>query len=318
MEDPYGARRSRAPHRALGVDAPRLGWDTPLVTRWLLVEAPILLAAACGGSVVAAGPGDGGGDASHDGTAGGESGGPSDGAPTGDGTGADASSPLPLSGTYVGYIESFSFPDGSDAVSMTLVFAGDGTVTGSITFGDGPPLPPPTDPDVGYPPGLVTTPGMALPFEPPVEGFAFTALQASYAAPRVRAQLDPREVWKQWCQLQTTIYPQYNGDSDGGCGALEGYGCLPNAGFGGLEDAGPDGGCGWYSCQQPWTPIDCGKEALCLPNGSPCTCTATSCTVVVGTTGAVSFDMQLASGHLDGSVTGIEASQVLNVHLTRQ
>jgi hypothetical protein len=215
----------------------------------------------------------------------------------------------PLSGTYKGYIESFMFPDGSDTVVMTLSFAADGAVTGTVFFGDGPALAPPTDPNVGYPPGFSgDTPGA------PLEGFDFTVLKGTYAAPpRVHLQVDPAEQWKQWCELQTTIYPEYNSTSDGGCGVLLGYGCLPNA----VTQFGSS--CAWGpSCQQPAvTPVDCGKLALCGPLG-PCECTATSCTVQVGPTGSVAFDMQLASGSLNGSTTGIERSQALNVHLTRQ
>ena len=115
---------------------------------------------------------------------------------------------------------------------------------------------------------------------------------------------------------QQTIYPVENGVSDGGCGALVGYGCLPNAATG-----GGTAGCQWMGCgQSTRTPIDCGKMALCAFERSPCTCTATSCTVDVGNSGVglIALDMQLVAGSLDGSLTGLGGSNPLNVHLTRQ
>ncbi|HEY8091571.1 MAG TPA: hypothetical protein VIF09_27085 [Polyangiaceae bacterium] len=269
--------------------------------------ALVLTIAACGGQKVDLGGGDGGsvGD-----SAGGEGGGASSGSSSG---GSSSGGSSPLSGTYKGYIESFTFPDGSDVVVMTLAFAADGTVTGTIFFGNGPPLAPPTDPSVGYPPGFggQGTPGSV---DDVLEGFTFTALAGTYASPRLTIGLSTAELWKQWCALQTTIYPQYNGASGGGCGPLLGYGCLPNVAtqFGGS-------GCAWSSCDHPAaTPIDCGKLALCAsPGGGACTCTMTACSIRASGPSDVTFDMQLSSGVLDGSESGIGGS-VLNVHLTKE
>jgi hypothetical protein len=252
--------------------------------------------------------GSSGGSGSSSGASGSSSGG------SGSSSGAGAN---PLSGTYTGYIESFQFADGSDVVVMKLSFATDGTVTGTVYFGTGSPLPPPTDPNVGYPPGFGPAPNN-MPIGA-YEGFDFTVLAGSYAAPRLKVSLDPNEVWKQWCGMQTVIYALDNGDNpDGGCGTPLGiYGCLPNAGFSVMGST-----CTIQWCQQPTgMTVDCGKMALCLggaAGGDVCTCTATSCTVPTPPMGSVAFDMQLTSGSLDGSVTGLKPpSQVYNVHLNR-
>src|SRR5262245_9474401 len=50
--------------------------------------------------------------------------------------------------TWDGYAEAFTFEDGSDRVRLTIHANGEGT----IEVGDSAPLPPPTDPNVGYPP----------------------------------------------------------------------------------------------------------------------------------------------------------------------
>jgi hypothetical protein len=263
--------------------------------RWVIVAELACVAAlvlGCSGHVVELGTsGDGGGGG------GGDDGG--------------SSGVNPLSGTYKGYIESFKFPDGSDTVIMSLTFADDGKVTGTVFFGDSPALAPPTDPNLGYPPGYT---GLPDPGRSTLESFAFTVLGAIYASPRVTLGFDANELWKAWCGTQTTIYPKYNGESDGGCGPLIGYGCLPDIGYG-----QGTGGCTWYSCDQPAnTPVDCGKLALCGGQGpNPCTCTATSCTVSAPVTPGITFDMQLVSGALDGSEQGIGGS-ALNVHLVKQ
>src|SRR5580698_3006030 len=57
-----------------------------------------------------------------------------------------ADGPSSLSGSYSGYVESFMFPDGSDTLFFTLAFLDDGTVTGTVRFGNAPLLAPPTDP----------------------------------------------------------------------------------------------------------------------------------------------------------------------------
>jgi hypothetical protein len=270
---------------------------------------------ACGGNVSLGGPPtDGGREGASSGGSGGSSGGTGSGSGSGSsssGSSSGATQPdasvNPLSGTYTGYIQSFMFPDGSDTVVMTLAFAGS-TVTGTVYFGNGSPLPPATDPNVGYPPGFTGSDTV------PLEGFEFTALGGTYTAPRVQLSIQSTEMWKQWCEIQTMIYPFDNGTNDGGCGPLIRYSCLPN---GETQGGGSGTSCAFNWCQQPTLmSVDCGKLFLCF-QVSVCTCTATACTVPITTPGGIAFDMQLASGMLSGSVTGLEDQNVYNVFLTR-
>ncbi len=211
---------------------------------------------------------------------------------------SDSPAASALSGTWVGYVESFKFGDGSGAVTLVL----DGSGAGTTFFGPGPALAPPTDPEIGYPPEADAR-----------ENFAFTNLSPTFAAPRLTVSVAPGEVHKTWCELQTTVYPMYNSESDGGCGPLLGYGCLPNA-----ATQGNGSSCAWSSCDHPnWTTIDCGKLALCSMGGGACQCAQTSCTVNLPPSGSIAFDVQLAGNSLDGSVTGLDGS-VHNVHFTRQ
>ncbi|HEY6461481.1 MAG TPA: hypothetical protein VIY73_15045 [Polyangiaceae bacterium] len=283
---------------------------------------------ACGGSVVNLGSNDGGagGDGAGGGTSSGGSGSP-DGSTSSSGGGSsgsgssgsggtssgggtcdpDASSPCLPSGTYTGYIESFTFPDGSDTVSMTIVANENaGAVTGTVTFGNAPMLAPPTSGDVGYPPGI-SGDGLL-----PIEGFTFTIVGGTYGGARLQVGVVQAELWKAWCELQTPV-PQYGSAVDGGCGPLAGYGCLGNS----VATTRGENGCTVRNCQQPTpVPVDCGKLALCAGGFNICTCTASSCDVPLVAPGGPAFDMQYTPGHLDGTIQGLQGAAIRNVHLT--
>jgi hypothetical protein len=281
----------------------------------------VVLASGCSGKTIDAGydPDGGGNDA------GGSSPGavnpapvavsPGASGPGSDGCPAFAAQPTSGIQTFKGYIENFTFPSGSDTVVMNLATATDGTVTGNVFFGDGPPLAPPTNPDVGYPPAEAEA-GAAdiLDLGGALEDFSFTVEQGKNASSRVTFDLYRWEMWNTWCTIQTTIYPIYNGGVvDGG---LIGYNCLPNDGF----TATSSNSCTLLPLQpqQPPIPVDCGKLTLC--HGLPvCSCTPTSCwaTCKGGAGQQVHFDMQLANGTLSGSVAGL-SSNIYNVHLTNQ
>ena len=250
--------------------------------------------AACGGEKVDLGGTDGGGTA--------ESG--SDGSGSSSGGGSGDAGGSPLDGTWTGYIESYALPSGSDVLSMTFADQGSGPTTGTVTFGTQPAPPPPTNAAVGYPPSVTdwqTAKGFLG------EGFVYTALDLQLASPRVQLGVVSKELWKTWCGLQQP----YSGTSNV-------YGCLPpDWGCG-----GPGPGCMETNLAGQMVSVDCGQLALC--RGAPCEgnigpvcqCSATSCTVDV-TVPDITFDLQLSTGHLDGSMTGL-ASSVLNIHLTKQ
>lgn len=235
----------------------------------------------------------------------------------GDGGGSpDSSSPSPPSGVYTGYIASYMFPDGSDTVKMTLTFDGSGDVTGTVYFGNAAPLPPPTDPNVGYPPGYSAFGNATTPYE----GFDFTVLGGTYAAsPRVQLSIYQQEIWKAWCALQTA-YPEYawDGEADAGCtGSVTGYACLPLGGS--FTSSGTQ--CSISTCEDPaGMPVDCGKLTLCgALGGSACTCDASACSDPTPSTGNVAFDMRLDGDMLSGTVTGLASgSTPYDVYLTRQ
>lgn len=203
-----------------------------------------------------------------------------------------------LEGSWKGYVENFQFDDQSDAVLVAITGAG----SGQITFGNSPPPPPATDPNVGYPPGVkFMGVGASLPFTGPYPGFAFTLTHGTFDGQRLQFDVGTNELWKHWCEQQTPILDEING----------GYFCVHNWG----------GSVGSAECSQqdPKTmmnvPIDCGKLALCSPIGGICQCTAQACSANENAT--LHFDMMMATPKADGSVRGLDSS-LHNVHLTKQ
>ncbi len=98
-----------------------------------------------------------------------------------------------------GYAEAYTFqPSGSDRIHMTL----DAQGNGSIRVGTDPLLPPPTDPNVGFPPGreypkdIVADTGLR-------EGFLYPLHAAQVDAARIRIGLKPFDYYAPWCALQT-------------------------------------------------------------------------------------------------------------------
>jgi hypothetical protein len=193
-----------------------------------------------------------------------------------------------FTGKWTGYIESYVLPSGSTTLSMDFVQQPDGTVTGTVTFGDAPAPPPATDPNAGYPPN-----SGSMPLTPAsIEGFPYSATHVSFDGPRVRLGISTLELWKGWCGLQTSADLMIQ-SSDGHVT----YGCEPR-GYGTDLSSGlcytnrsPDGGTS--------QPVDCGKAALC--SYQTCDCTATSCTIDRSTPD-ITFDMQLAGSRLDGTI----------------
>jgi hypothetical protein len=209
----------------------------------------------------------------------------------------------------------YQFPSGSTQILLEVVSADGsaphgGPLEGFIRFGSGQPLPPPTDPDSGYPEGLSYDALLAYGEDdlgafvddtslPPFEGVDYSigtrgelvgeVSGATTAADGVISFTFGRnQPLDAWCQLQT---PHANDAFPSG------YSCLPNTG-GQLEVASPgtDEMCGLYgpidtsACTDPSNPdplscldvgepvtyVNCDKVFLCNTNDY-CTCTEEGC-----------------------------------------
>jgi hypothetical protein len=205
------------------------------------------------------------------------------------GTG-EAIGPLGPTQSWTGYIENNTKP-GSDALKLTFATDAAGHAVGTITFGQGTPPPPATDPNVGYPPAYFVT------GQPAYDTFSFVAEGYPYAfsgtldGNRLRFKAPLRQLWTDWCALQTA-YPNRT--------------CLPG------NDARTDptqNKCenGNASTNQ-WTKVDCGKLWLCVSD-RPCECEATSCQVSLLGVGE-SFDVSISGSIARGSVSGNFAGNV--------
>lgn len=142
---------------------------------------------------------------------------------------------------------------------------------------------------MGYPPGGHVD-GL-------VEGFAYPIVDGRVDGSRVRASIEPRALWAEWCALQPA-YPHG-----------EQYACNPHYQYAGVS---PEH-C-WYTDPVTGSPhdIDCDRMALC-DLGSACDCDATGCQHATG--GLVALDFRVVGDAGDGSVT---LRELYNVHLTRR
>jgi hypothetical protein len=198
----------------------------------------------------------------------------------------------PATVAWTGYIENFHFDSGSDAIAIQITSMSP-PLTGTVLLGAGPELPPPSDPDVGYPPGFGQTEQSSANL--PYEGFHFTITQGEVSADRIRFHIGQGEIWKDWCALQPPVL------IDGSDPPR--YDCLQNT------SASMTGN----TCMAGEEPIDCGKLVICRINHA-CVCTADSCTARKGRD--VSFDLALVTGGAHGSVEGLPSGDLHNVWLT--
>lgn len=117
---------------------------------------------------------------------------------------------------WEGYAEAYDFADGSDKVRLTLDAAGNGR----LEIGDSAPLPKATEPDVGYPAAYSGEPTLEQ-FSTLFPGFAYTISTATVESARIRFSLNPWQIERDWCALQTPYDSQDgSGAGSGGAGSL--------------------------------------------------------------------------------------------------
>jgi hypothetical protein len=192
--------------------------------------------------------------------------------------------------SWTGYVENRTFASGSDTLTLKFAADADGVVSGTIVFGMGTPPPPATDPNVGYPPNLVSSsplpPGPGLATRYVAEGFPYAFYGGSLATGRLRFSANLWQLWAGWCALQTPA-------SDGSGG------CLPN--WGGMSAGPPRNMCSQTNPQtMEVVPVDCGKLFLCFGGFGPCSCPASGCGLSQQTDPAV-FDIFITADTASGS-----------------
>ena len=229
---------------------------------------------------------------------------------------------LAIVGTWQGRVDDTTFRSGSNALRLDITHANSSQLCGTITFGEGSPPAPPTDPNVGYPPQTSTDTGIEI-LElilrrnvGHAEGFPFRIVSGRVALPRLRFLMTVNELWKPWCELQRPFPIGSNPEQ---------FRCAPN-----LPSQQTGSGCSLLLPDGGLEPVDCVKWQLCSMS-DPCRCDATGCTawspkhwtieagVGDGTSvGTVSFDMRAQGDQIDGSYEGYYRDGGHVFHLTKQ
>jgi len=165
-----------------------------------------------------------------------------------------------FAGNWDGYAELYTFGDGaSDRVRLAMDLSGQPT----IRFGDAALLPPPTDPDVGYP----------VPSNDPAfdswaalrDDVLYPLHDLTLAAGRIRFGVNLYDFFAAWCELQTPVPSTSSG-----------YRCDNDAQLvAGTMDEATDT-CHMTFADGSVETVNCGKWLRCV--GWPvCDCTASGC-----------------------------------------
>ena len=162
---------------------------------------------------------------------------------------------------WEGYAEAHDFADGSDHVKVTLDAAGNGT----FEVGNSAPLPPMTDRE-------------ALPYSEqlnatidPAPGGSYPIRVATVESARIRFSINPREIDRDWCALQTSYpYAFPNG--------VTLYSCIP-MGSNCVQDS--DTTCRFQDGPAAGTSVHYRKIQLCtnFRAANVCSCDAQGCSV---------------------------------------
>jgi len=200
--------------------------------------------------------------------------------------------------TWDGYVEAFNFwPDGSDHVRLTIDASGQGT----FEIGNAAPLPPATDPNVGYPAGAYSitegnTSGTGT-VTSLSEGFRYPIHATTVAADRIQLGVDPNELYAGWCQLQTA----YDWTAQNGS-----YNCVPLPVSENFEPS--TGVCTLNLSDGTAQTVDCLKWDECFM-GMVCACTSSGCVANTAPAGALAsqYTVEL-DGALDSSGSTLTAT----------
>ncbi len=165
---------------------------------------------------------------------------------------------------WEGYVEASDFSDGSDQVKLTL----DATGNGTLEIGDSTPLPPITDRDA-TPYGVKLHAMSAL-----VPGVSYAIHAATVESARIRFSVNPHEVDRDWCALQTS----YPANFDNGVTV---YACVPPDG-----SHRTTGRTRQQLCHPSWSPPPVGRffcstyfGCTSFPGPNLCSCDAQGCSV---------------------------------------
>lgn len=222
--------------------------------------------------------------------------------------GVDRSALESYAAVWEGYVEAYEFRSGSDRVRLVLDEQGNG----SFTFGDGEPLPAPTDPDDAFPfesfDDVIGVPN-------PAEGSPYAVANALVEDERLRTTLSMNDIYSPACAIQTAVAVNHERDGEfeviresgwgalypgGSLAATSPYACVEEVGYAFDQD--------YSSCYMGTsrTPISCSRANLC---NTLCECSETACTPRLYEN-LLRFDAALndTGDRLEGTMVGLEGS----------
>jgi len=212
--------------------------------------------------------------------------------------------------TWTGYLDNsnnpdFEFPSGSNAIRLTLAVDAYRQVAGMVWLGNGPPPPPATDPDIGYPPEpWVRSNQYGELSDYWAEGFGYSMTNGTFSPDRLQFLIDNKELWSGWCALQPTTWA-----NDGGS-------FLPN--WDSTSTALANGQPYCYQTNPANKQVvvrDCGK--LALWSSGACTCSTTSCGYQPSLSDSMAvFDLAVSNGTAAGTVYQL-FSNIASVYFTQ-
>lgn len=209
-----------------------------------------------------------------------------------------------LVGTWDGYVEAYTFEDGSDRVRLTVDSQGKGT----IRFGNRELIPPPTDPKANYP--AFTTNNYWI-LENPHRlwsGYEYALQNNLIDAERIRFDIGELQPFESYCALQTPVKVSSDVSSSD-------YACIGEsiAWDGKCYVCPPDSGCSYDLT--PDMEVPCEQQNACA-GVRFCTCYASRCTAAASQ--GLPVDATLDDTHRNLTGTLIYDSQRLTIHLKRQ
>jgi hypothetical protein len=226
--------------------------------------------------------------------------------------GVDRSALESYAAVWEGYVEAYEFRSGSDQVRLVLDERGNGT----ITFGDGEPLPEPTDPDDAFPFERFFDPELGgLNVPTPAEGHPYAVANALVEDERLRTTSSMNDIYSSACAIQAPVAVNHERDaefepiSENSGGALYPRGSTAEtSAFACVEEVGYHFNQDLSACYMgtSLTPISCSKAQLC---NSLCECSETACMPKLHES-PFSFDAALndTGDRLEGTILGLEGS----------
>lgn len=193
-------------------------------------------------------------------------------------------------GSWEGYAEALTFPDGTDRVRLNL----DATGKGALELGNDAPALPEPNADAA-PPGWKVM-GTTVLGPDVMTGYPFTVPGATVLSKRIKLTTVTPVEYEQWCALQTSVpYPHSDQPE---------FHCIPGAGY---RKEGPDGSkCYIFFDDGSEVEAPCGKlECVMI-----CTCAATGCTYNGGPTFELDAALDNDGADLVGTLIGVGVGRV--------